>query len=134
MGNDVERHKSDTPAESLFPSPIVLQGVLRGVTFFTIEELCNKIRSNPGLSNIPIGELYRREIPTGFQHQFIIIKSVPVAGLGFWIRVDRAAKGYRNWQLASTYPANDTVSILLVLLASCRYPPSHFVGACGGRP
>ena len=126
MGNDMERHKSDTPAESFIPSPIVLQGALRGVTYFTIKELCNKIRSNPELSNIPIGELYRREMPTGFQHQFIIIKSVPIAGMSVWIRVDRAAKGYRNWQLASTYPANDTVSILLALPAVRRYPYLSF--------
>ena len=127
MGNDdVERHESDRPTESLVPSLIVPQGALRGVTYFTIEELCNKIRSNPEPSNIPIGELYRREMPTGFQHQFIIIKSVPVAGLSVWIRVDRAAKGYRNWQLASTYPANDTVSILLHLAAAHQYPDLSF--------
>ena len=58
-------------------------------------------------------------MPTGFHHQFIIIKSVPIAGLNVWIPVDRAASGYRNWQLASTYPANDTVNILLALPAAC---------------
>jgi hypothetical protein len=119
--DDVERNKSDTPTEYLVTSSIVPQGALRGVTYFTIEELCDKIRSNPELSNIPIGELYRREMPTGFQHQFIMIKSMPIAGLSVWIRVDRAAKGYRNWQLTSTYPANDTVSILLALLVACRH-------------
>jgi len=122
----MERHKSDTSTESLVPSPIVPQGPLRGVTYFTIKNFWNKICSNPELSNISIGELYQREMRTGFQHRFIIIKSVPIAGLSVWIRVDRAAKGHRNWQLASTYPANDTVSILLALLAACRYPYLSF--------
>lgn len=84
----------------------------RGVTHYTIEELCDEIRSSPMLAELSIGDLYRREIPTGVQHEFIIVRSVPYGGNpATWIRIDRAAKGYRErFKLTSRYPADDTVS------------------------
>ena len=86
---------------------------MRNVAHFTVDELCEKIRSTPELSSIPIGDLFRREMPTGFKHEFILIKSVPVVGPSVWIRIDRAAKGYERGQLRTTYPADDTVSTLI---------------------
>lgn len=84
----------------------------RGVTHYTIEELCEEIRVVPDPGNIPIGDLYRREIPSGVQHEFILIKSIEQQGRpSTWIRIDRAAKGYRDrFRLTSRYPADDTVS------------------------
>ena len=91
-------------------SKVVLPGAIRGVTQFTIEELCEEIRSTPELSNAPIGDLYRREIPTGVQHEFILVRSVPQGRPSVWIRIDRAAKGYRErLRITSRYPADDTV-------------------------
>ena len=51
---------------SINTSKAALPGVMRGVTQFTIEELREEIRSTPELSNAPIGDLYRREIPSAF--------------------------------------------------------------------
>ena len=91
-------------------SKILLPGAIRGVTQLTIEELCEEIRSTPELSNAPIGDLYRREIPSGVQHEFILVRSVPQGRPSTWIRIDRAAKGYRErWRITSRYPADDTV-------------------------
>jgi hypothetical protein len=93
-------------------SQVALGRALHSVTHFTVDELCEKIRSTPELSNIPIGDLFRRQMPTGFKHEFILIKSVPISGRSVLIRIDRAAKGYRRGQLRTTYPADDTVSAL----------------------
>jgi len=95
-------------------SKATVPGALRGVTQFTIEELCEEIRSTPELSNAPIGDLYRREIPSGVQHEFILVRSVPQGCPSIWIRIDRAAKGYRErWRITSRYPADDTVCCVL---------------------
>ena len=95
---------------SINASKAALPGVMRGVTHFTIEELCEEIRSTPELSNAPIGDLYRREIPSGVQHEFILVRSVVQGRPSTWIRIDRAAKGYRErWRITSRYPADDTV-------------------------
>jgi len=75
---------------------------------FTVDDLCDKIRSTPELHSVPIGDLFRREMPTGFQHEFILIKSTPTVGPSIWIRIDRAAKGYERGQVRTRYPANDT--------------------------
>lgn len=81
---------------------------------FTVEELCEEIHARPDLASLPIGDLYRREIPTGVQHEFILVKSIEASGgPSTWIRIDRAAKGYHErFRLTSQYPADDTVSTL----------------------
>jgi len=99
-------HTASLPAAGTFKAGV--PGALRGVTQFTIEELCEEIRSTPELSNAPIGDLYRREIPSGVQHEFILVRSVPQDRPSVWIRIDRAAKRER-WQITSRYPADDTV-------------------------
>jgi hypothetical protein len=96
------------------PPRAVSQELLGNLTRFTVDELCDKIRSTPELSSMPIGDLFRREMPTGFQHEFILIKSAAVAGPSVWIRIDRAAKGYHSGRPRTRYPANDTVSTLAV--------------------
>ena len=112
---EIPHHAEDSTRDLLQK---VLQREQSGATLFTVEELCDKIRSAPELSSILIGDLFRREIPTGFQHEFIVIKSVPISGHSVWIRVDRAAKGYGIRNIKAKYPANDTVSILTTDLAA----------------
>lgn len=83
----------------------------RGITQYTLEELCEEIRSSPDLATHPVDDLYRREIPTGVQHEFIIVRSAPRSGRpATWIRIDRAAMGYHDRiRLDSRYAADDTV-------------------------
>jgi hypothetical protein len=81
---------------------------------FTVDEFCDKIRSTPELCSIPIGDLFRREMLTGFQHEFILFKATPTVGPSFWIRIDHVVKGYERGQVRTRYPANDTVSIFVV--------------------
>ena len=84
----------------------------RGVTLYTLDELCTEIRATPKLAGMPISNLYRREIPSGVQHEFIMVRSVELPeSPSVWIRIDRAAKGYREkLRLTTRYPADDTVS------------------------
>ena len=114
-------------------SQVASQGVLTGVTHLTVDELCDKIRATAALSNIPIGDLFRREMPTGFQHEFILIRSAPVVGPSIWIRIDRAAKGYQRGQLRTKYPADDTVGIVTAHFRRQAGSDMNFVGTNGRR-
>lgn len=113
----------------------------RGITQYTLEELCEEIRSSPELATYPVDDLYRREIPTGVQHEFIIIRSAPRHGRpATWIRIDRAAMGYRErFRLTSRYVADDTVRIScdishLWSLKSCFPYGSTLIVLCINRP
>lgn len=88
----------------------------RGITQLTLKELCDEIRTSPNLATYPVDDLYRREIPTGVQHEFIIVRSAPRDGRpAIWIRIDRAAMGYRErFNFNSRYEADDTVSLFII--------------------
>lgn len=114
LRSDADESETSELHHILKPPRAEWQGVLGSLNRFTVDELRDKIRSTPELSSIPIGDLFRRKIPTGFQHEFILVKSAAGAGPSVWIRIDRAAKGYQSGRIRTRYPANDTVSTLEV--------------------
>lgn len=98
----------------------------RGVTQYSLDELCDEMQAFPAIAQLPIADLYRREIPTGVQHEFIMIRSAPCdAHPAAWIRIDRMAeRSRRSAMLISRYPAADTV---------CRVQSGLKVTACSTR-
>lgn len=108
---------------------------LIGISHLTIPEFCEHLRYMPDLRTAEIVELWRREVPAGVRHEFVMVKIVSrattvegAAGGGGdgeiemerWVRIDRAAKDYKKIpsrlslaSIASTFMADDSVSFFL---------------------
>ncbi|KAF8308021.1 hypothetical protein DL93DRAFT_2087418, partial [Clavulina sp. PMI_390] len=82
----------------------------KGVIQYTIQELCEEIKGAPDLASTPIADLYRREIPSGVLHEFIMLRSVELPGRpSVWLRIDRTARGYPS--LSTRTLADDTARL-----------------------
>lgn len=108
---------TQTLADPLGPNsePAPSPPITRGVTQYSIEELCDEIRSSTELSQCVIEDLYRREVPNGVRHEYIVIRCAARSGhTPTWIRIDRSAKGGLRFDSSATKLAQDTVCMHLI--------------------
>lgn len=107
------------------PDPLVLPSIslvleqlapASGVVRRTVQELCQLVKASPEYSARTIDTLYRRENPTGVQHEFIVVRCAATDGEPpLWLRIDRAAKRTGQSSLMTDLPPDDSVCSIVDL-------------------